>query len=320
MRTLGYVAATVLAASIVASPATARAQQGATSAAAAEKLFHEGRALMADGKHEGACPKLAESLRLDPAVGTALNLAECYEHVERFASAWVTYRKAETMARRAGQLERQTAAAKRAEALEKGLSQLTISIAAPAKGLVITLDGEPVGEGAWGSAVPIDGGKHVVEASAPGRRAWRKELTLAARGERSTVEIPELSRLPATAAPASSTAPEADEAFPVQRTIGWITLGAGVVALGTGFVFGAIAKSNQDDANTHCSAIDCDADGIRLRTDARSSALLSTVLVTAGAVATVGGVVLVLTAPKRRSAPRVGVSLSPAAYGVWATF
>ena len=42
--------------------------------AAAEALYREGRALMEKGDLDAACPKLAESQRLDPSSGTALNL------------------------------------------------------------------------------------------------------------------------------------------------------------------------------------------------------------------------------------------------------
>src|SRR5262245_52463521 len=46
--------------------------QDAEVSAAAEALFEVGRDLMKDKKYSEACPKLKESLRLDPAVGTML--------------------------------------------------------------------------------------------------------------------------------------------------------------------------------------------------------------------------------------------------------
>jgi hypothetical protein len=305
-----------LAALVALTPCTALAQ--ATSAAAAEKLFQEGRVLMADGRYVDACPKLAESSRLDPAVGTSLNLAECYEHLDKIASAWVTYKKAETMARRANQQERYTHAAARAQALEGRLSTLTLSVGAPPKGLTITRDGERVGEAAWSTAVPVDGGVHVIEASAPGRRVWKREVTIAPSAARVKVEIPELPAAALDAPPAEG--PPTAEAFPLQRTVGWVAVATGAAAIGTGFAFGAIARSKYDDSGAHCSAVDCDARGVALIQDARSAALVSTVLVVAGGAVAAGGVVLVLVTPKRERAARVGLSLSPAAAGVWGTF
>ena len=52
---------------------------------AAEALFDEGKSLMIEGKLAVACEKLEQSQRIDPAVGTLLYLAECYEKSGRTA-------------------------------------------------------------------------------------------------------------------------------------------------------------------------------------------------------------------------------------------
>ena len=50
-------------------------------------LFKEARALVGDGKYAEACPKFEQSLALEVGVGTQFNLADCWEHIGRTASA-----------------------------------------------------------------------------------------------------------------------------------------------------------------------------------------------------------------------------------------
>src|SRR5690349_18302425 len=106
--------------------ATSRAQD-ATTKATAEALFADGRRLMNIGDYATACPKLAASQRLDPGIGTALNLADCYEKSGRFASAWAEFRGAVTAAHTAGSSDREQLASDRAQALVAKLSYFTIT-------------------------------------------------------------------------------------------------------------------------------------------------------------------------------------------------
>ena len=81
----------VAATSGVASRASAQStDQERTTAALA--IFNNAQELASQGKYEEACPKFEEVLKLEPkAIGTQLQLADCYDHVGRFASAWTTY-------------------------------------------------------------------------------------------------------------------------------------------------------------------------------------------------------------------------------------
>src|ERR1700678_3583891 len=72
--------------------------QSASGAAAAEALFDEGKALMAAGNYASACPKFAESNRLDEGIGTSLWLADCFEKNGQTASAWAEFRAAAALA------------------------------------------------------------------------------------------------------------------------------------------------------------------------------------------------------------------------------
>ena len=73
----------------------------------ARALFKQGRALANEGKYAEACPKFEESLRLEVGVGTQFNLADCWEHVGKTASAQKLFLGAAASAKAAGQVERE---------------------------------------------------------------------------------------------------------------------------------------------------------------------------------------------------------------------
>src|SRR5450432_3403221 len=68
----------------MAAPSFARADDSA----AAQALFDQGKKAMAALNYAEACPKLEESYRLQEALGTLLNLADCYQRQGKLASAW----------------------------------------------------------------------------------------------------------------------------------------------------------------------------------------------------------------------------------------
>src|SRR5687768_6154338 len=78
--------------------------------ATAEALFAEGRRLMSSGDFKTACPKFAASQKLDPGLGTSLNLADCYEKSGKTASAWAEFRDAAAAAHRVGSKDREQVA------------------------------------------------------------------------------------------------------------------------------------------------------------------------------------------------------------------
>jgi hypothetical protein len=60
--------------------------------AAAEALFEQARSAMAAGSYDIACARFRDSDKLDPAVGTRFNLADCEEKRGRVATAWSLFR------------------------------------------------------------------------------------------------------------------------------------------------------------------------------------------------------------------------------------
>src|SRR6185503_5066326 len=80
--------------------APASAEPSAADKAVADALFTEGKKLLAAGRAAEACPKFVESQRLDPGLGTMLNLADCLEQIGQTASAWGLFNELEDAARR----------------------------------------------------------------------------------------------------------------------------------------------------------------------------------------------------------------------------
>lgn len=127
---------------------------------AAAWLFREGRALMLEEKFDDACPMLVQSQKLEPHVGTLLNVAACHERQNRIASAWVEYRQALASAREEEQSERVSLAEMRIAALEPRVPWLHVF--APKSGVTVMLDGVPVAS--VGKEMPVDPGLHLVQA------------------------------------------------------------------------------------------------------------------------------------------------------------
>ncbi|HKO47421.1 MAG TPA: hypothetical protein VJV79_06845 [Polyangiaceae bacterium] len=318
-------------------PAVARAEAGAAQKAAAESLFDDGLKAMKSGRFNEACPKLEESERIDPAIGTLLYLGECYEKSGRTASAWATFREAASAAQAQGETERTRVAASRADRLQASLSKLTLKVVpetAQHATLRVTRDNVPLAKALFGVAIPVDPGKYRIVASADGYQNYEAEIEVLANGDSKTLEIPALavSTTPAAAglgaapiaantnAPATSSVPAASsEPSPTPagsnglRTAAYVTGALGVVSLGIGSYFGVKAISKNNEAEDHCTGNVCsDPEGESLTNDAQSAAVVSNITIGVGAAAVVAGVVLYLmSAPKEKTESSARLKVHP---------
>jgi hypothetical protein len=289
----------------------------------AQALYDEARQLVAAEKFEQACPKFKASYELDPAGGTLLNLADCYERQGKTALAWTTFKDALEAARRDGKNERIEFATQHIAALEKRLSRLSVAVSETARvpGLEITVDGTPLAEAAYGIALPVDPGTHRIRAVAPGKRAFEKSIEVpSSSAEHLKIELPALADAsgeppaPPKQAERSSTAGQTTVNGPststsTARTLGFVAGGLGVVAVGVGSYFGLRAFSRWEARNQACEG-GCTADAKTAGDEAKSAATVSTVGFAAGAAALGVGLVLILTSSsaKEPQAPsaRVG--------------
>lgn len=284
-------------------PPAAPAGGGATGKKViAQELFDQGMALMQEGKFAEACPKLEASNKAEWAPGTTINLADCYERIGRLASAWALFLECEPHFRNRNPPDsRADIARQRADSLYPKLSRIDISVPAGVEvaGLVIKRDGDPVDASQWGTGLPVDPGKHVVEASAPGKKTWRWEADVGAGGATVSVPVPALEDDP-TAGPAPP-APGGEPGMPLQKKIALGAGAAGVAGLALGGVFGGLTLGAVGDADRSCTKVDgtfqCDRAGADLRRQATAFSTASTVGFIAGGVLVAGAVVLWFSAP-----------------------
>jgi hypothetical protein len=244
MKRWRYRASALFALAVPLMTRVARGQESGAEGPLAEALYREGRKLLAEGKISEACPKFAESYRLDPATGTLLNLASCHENEHRLATAWFEFSGAVTLARRDRRYDRVRFAQERLAIIEPRLSYLTV-VVGPGVGLAgleVRVDGVVVGSAARGVSTPVDPGDHTIEASAPARKGWSQRVAVTEDAMNIAVSIPVLEPDPAapTAPPSSeSSAPPASRgAVPTSVYLaGGVTLALVAAAGVTGYVY-----------------------------------------------------------------------------------
>jgi hypothetical protein len=284
------------------------AQPSAEDRAVAESLFRDAKRLMDEQKFPDACRKLEESQRLDPAAGTALNLAVCHEKEGRIATAWGEFMTALAQARRDGRPERESLARERIQAIEPQLPRLVIEVPAAARvpGLQVMRNGTALNAGGWDTAIPVDPGDVHIEANAPDYKKWTTTIKVElAKTER--VTIPKLVYSPApkptvTAPVATGSAPVLDKGPPPgpgQKIAGAVIGGLGLVSVGVGAYFGVLAKSQKGKSDDHCNFAGgtCSPAGVDYMDDAKTSARVADITIGIGAVALIAGGYLLLTAP-----------------------
>ncbi len=278
------------------------------SADKADKLFQKAKKLHSEKKYAEACPTYEEVDKTDPAIGSKLNVAKCYEDWGRLATAYNWYVQADKMATDAKD-ERAPKIKEVIEELDVNVPRMTIKIpdgADPDIVDTLTLDGQPIPE-AWHNTLQrIDPGPHVIEFVVDGQK--KKKMAPVERGGESelTLDIPKgVGKKPrppkkkdgeVTPPPVVST-PDPGK---TRRYLGIGIGSAGVVAVGVASIITLSARSKYKDALAdHCmgSTSGCDATGFKLTHDARSRANVATVVTLIGVAAIAGGAVLYFTAP-----------------------
>jgi len=254
-------------------------------------LFQRGRAAMKSGDCKTAVQLLGESQALDPAVGTALNLAICEEKLGKLQSAIAHF---EFVIDRAPESDtRRTFAEKRVSDLEARVAWLSVELAPGQPSIEVLLDGEPLDGAARAKPVRLDPGLHELALRDSARILFQERLNLR-EGER-RVWAPQIARREPSA-PREKRAARRAPARPTQSgknrrpddgppALAYVSLGVGTAALATSLILGVLVMKKKDVVESHCDPGEdggCDEEGVDA---ADAGKTLSTFATISGAIA-----------------------------------
>jgi Tfp pilus assembly protein PilF len=270
----------------------------------AQTLFDQGVKLMEQGRFSEACPKLAESQRLDPGGGTLLNLGFCRQNEGKLASAWAAYNEALSQAIKDGRKDRENTARVHVDELEGKYARLSIDVSEGARQtnqIEIRIDGTSLRQAAWDVLAPIDRGQHTIVVTAPGKKEFHTSVTIDNDGAVQHVAVPALEDAPVVV-PRHDVIPES-RGFKGQRTIGTVLLIGGAVVLAGGVATGIVATVVYNQGNPYCDASNncTNQKAIDYDHQANAFAWAADFAIPVGAVAALAGTIFVLTAPKART-------------------
>lgn len=294
--------------------------------ALAEQLFIDAKKLMDKGEYAQACPKLEESLRLEPADGTLLRYALCEEKNGKLATAWARFKEGLANAKKANNAERIKFANEHIADIEPKLSKVTIRVpeSAQVEGLEVRWDGKAVGKSAWDLEFPVDAGSHTLSATAPGKQLWTTTVGIGPNADRRAVEVPALVAPPPSPTVAtegksvtvSSTPTDTPKDASVRKTPALVyVLGTtGVVLLGGSVVAYLAAARAHSAHHDYCSSqitVDCTGDDDTVSSGKRWQTI-SFISAGLGIAAIATGVTIYFTS--RSTTTPASVGLTPATF------
>jgi hypothetical protein len=270
-----------------------------TAVSRADRFFKDGRRAAEHGDFGEACKLFEESFRLDPGVGTLVNLGDCAEHLGDLERAYGYYHTAS--ARMTEGDDRLARVHERLESIDRRAAKVALQLDADApQGTVITLDGDTVD--AHKMPLHLLKGGHIVLVTAVGYRGARYNLD---------VTEGEIRALHVTPGPALEAVLPGSIVQTEVRPSGWMkpasvsVLGLGVAAVWVGSLAGLMAIDRRDVQSANCNAQSvCNVMGVDAAHDGATWATVSTATFITGAVLLALGTTLFIVslASKRRAA------------------
>jgi hypothetical protein len=301
---------------------------------AARSLAEQGRDAFERGDFERSRDLFRRAQELVQAPTLALYEARSLVRLGRLVEAQESYLRAIRAPLEATSPEAFRKAVREAELDEQQLAprlpKVTIVVSgtgATAPGLVVNLDERRLQPALVGVEMPLDPGRHLLQAELPGGQPSRVEFTIAER-EQQTVEVrvdlPPRQPTKAVLAPPRPAVREAPRPSPStwHRPAAFVAGGVGVAGLATGVVAGLVAASKHRDAERQCPNLTCvqGSAGEDSLNEFRSLRTVSTLGYVVGGLGVAAGVTFFLIAPSRRDDGHVAIWLGARSAGLSGAF
>ena len=323
---IGRAAVPLAMALVVAVPRTVAAQDRE---ADAERLFREGQKLLEERRFGEACPKFEAAYSKDHSLGTLINLAFCHKEQGAIWYAWLEFREAEVKANELNRADRRDFAKQRLAELEKQLPKVIIDN--PQKLLLtdVLVEDRKVWEAERGAVFAAEAGQRRFIFKAKGKKNGALLINISSVGKGDKVQhvvVPDMEdgsdaplRSDTVGDAPKPEAPPAEQPSDgsMQRTIGWIAIGVGGVAAVVGSIEGISTLSSPCSGGKLCLPDD--------KSSANTSATIADIGFIVAALAVVGGIALIATAPsgapaqQPASSARSTITLTPRLGPGWAS-
>jgi hypothetical protein len=280
----------------------------------ADKLFADGRRYLQNKEYALACTAFEQSQQADPAIGTQLNIALCYEEWGHVVAALHAFEEAERLAV-AKRDNRAKEAHKKVDELGPKVPRLAVSVPASADpSAMFLLDGKEIDRAALSSELLLEVGDHAIEVRVPGAPPKTTNLALAiGEHKRLELDVPKV----AVAQPPPPPPPPVEPPRNKNRMYAGIALGGGgVLALGTASIVALVARSQYANAIGSCPNYTCTTKQAYNQTQAaRSHANVATGLAIGGLALVGTGVYFFLTSRGERRVTAAPV-VAPGVVGI----
>jgi hypothetical protein len=245
---------------------------------------------MAHGDLPTACARLDESLKLDPAVGTLLNLATCEERSGKLVAALEHFKLA--LSRLGTGDFRVGFTNEQITLLARRVPRLTLHFATPPpRRTRVTCDGIEVTS--FDAPIVVDPGTHRIVVEHPGRPSRRLETSVH-EGEEKRIEVEVASAAPVFAVAPTPPAREPSDRW---RALTFGALGIGGIGIATGTITGIMAINAADTYKEHCVNGACDPEGLSAAETGRTVSVVSPIAFAVGAAFAALGAALFFTRP-----------------------